>query len=181
MGHGDGATARAANDPPAPTREAATDGEDVGARAEHPLRQIGAMMIGVRAKLRGRDTSQETQATQQKIIDGLSKLIETQQQQSSSSSSSAAAVEDRRDESGDEQQQHRPSTGEQPTATNGSAAAQDTDDSAARARRLFQQIWGQLPDQVRQQIETPLHETFLPQYDDVIQDYFRRLANEKPR
>ncbi len=40
-------------------------------------------------------------------------------------------------------------------------------------------LWGQLPPRARQQILQPPVEEFPPKYETQIEDYFRRLAEEK--
>jgi hypothetical protein len=39
-------------------------------------------------------------------------------------------------------------------------------------------VWGVLPDRVRQQIQDLGDEQFLPEYEQVIRDYYRRLSEK---
>jgi hypothetical protein len=145
----------------------AATGEDVGTGGVHPLQQIGSVMVDVQVRLHGRDTSRKTQTMQQSIIEGLSKLIDSALQSASQQGGTSGQIE-----------QPRPGTGERPGSTTGGGAVQNSTGGPNNLDSLFQRIWGHLPDQIRQQVETPLHEKFLPQYDNLIQDYFQRLANE---
>ncbi len=149
---------------------AVSQGEDVGTGDTHPLQQIGSMMVDVKGRLHNRDTSADTLAMQHNIIEGLTQLIDKELQSASQ-------------QSGTSNQMETPSTvtGQRPGAPTGSGAAQNSDGGTGNMELLFQRIWGHLPDQIRQEVETPLHEKFLPQYDDLIQDYFKRLANENPK
>ncbi|HJN11881.1 MAG TPA: hypothetical protein QF564_24565 [Pirellulaceae bacterium] len=149
---------------------AAVQGEDVGTNSVHLLQQIRAIMVDVQVRLHGRDTSQETLTMQQSIIEGLSKMIDEQLKSASQQSATGGQV-----------QRPGPATGDRPRATNGTGTALSSEGGTDNMDLVFQRIWGHLPDQVRQQIETPLHEKFLPPYDDVIQNYFKRLANENPK
>jgi hypothetical protein len=46
-------------------------------------------------------------------------------------------------------------------------------------RSLINNLWGELPSHVREQmLQTPV-EDFIPKYQDLIEDYFRDLSNEK--
>jgi len=146
-------------------------GEDIGARGTHPLEQIGASMLAVRSRLQRQDTTAATQQMQQSIVDGLSKLIDRQLQSGSQTSPTGSSGQRPQSANGD-----LPGTIDAPGSTPSIAAppADNTD-------LILQQIWGQLPNQVRRHMETPLHEQFLPQYDDLIQDYFQRLSLEKPK
>ena len=46
-------------------------------------------------------------------------------------------------------------------------------------RAMVKQLWGELPDRDRQQMmQLPL-EDFLPQYQWQIEEYFRRLSEDK--
>lgn len=43
-------------------------------------------------------------------------------------------------------------------------------------RNLIQELWGHLPERDRQQVIQPTVETFLPKYELLITEYFKRLA-----
>lgn len=44
---------------------------------------------------------------------------------------------------------------------------------------LIKEVWGQLPERVRQQLQNASVEKFLPKYERLTEDYFRRLAEEE--
>ncbi len=161
---------------PNPHEAQTSDGEDLGRTStgrvgDHPLRDIAERMVEAQGRLRNHDTSSQTLTVQRQIVDGLTQLIERQQQQQSSSQQSAA------------QRRAAPpgtSAGDRPGSTGGQGTRLDSDHGERGSNPLFRQLWGHLPDEVRRQVETPLHEKFLPQYDELIQAYFKRLANERP-
>ena len=47
---------------------------------------------------------------------------------------------------------------------------------SATATQLFSDVWGQLPEQLQKRIQSPAPEEFLPQYEQLIIDYYKRLA-----
>ena len=50
---------------------------------------------------------------------------------------------------------------------------------ASDVRALMQRLWGELPEQARQQMQQFSIERFPPKYESLIQEYYRRLAEEK--
>ncbi len=50
---------------------------------------------------------------------------------------------------------------------------------AERTRTMMKQLWGELPERVRQQMLQLPDEEFPPKYEQLIEDYFRRLSEEK--
>jgi len=44
---------------------------------------------------------------------------------------------------------------------------------------LLSRIWGHLPDKLRDQMQASLSEQFLPKYEQLIEDYYRRLAEDR--
>jgi hypothetical protein len=42
-------------------------------------------------------------------------------------------------------------------------------------------VWGQLPPQLQKQIQSPTHEQFLPKYETLIIEYYKRLAEGERR
>ena len=62
-------------------------------------------------------------------------------------------------------------------ATPGKATARRPD--MGQMQSLVKKIWGELPDTTRQQMLEPLVEEFLPKYELLIEEYFRRLAAQQ--
>ena len=62
-------------------------------------------------------------------------------------------------------------------ATPGKAKARRPD--MGQMQSLVKKIWGELPDTTREQMLEPLVEEFLPKYELLIEEYFRRLAAEQ--
>jgi hypothetical protein len=51
----------------------------------------------------------------------------------------------------------------------------------ARMRQTLDQIWGHLPARIRDQMQSGMAEEFLPQYEQLIEQYYQRLAEEGQR
>ncbi len=160
--------AASGQDKPRQARTDVTQGEDVGSNGEHPLRHLAALMVDARQRLGDRDTSEETLTIQQNIVAGLTQLLEQEPQQQPAAPTSAPS----------EPPRSRPASGQRPGGPPNNGETGAGSNGSPPARLLTDQIWGHLPPEVRQQIEAPLHEEFLPRYDRIIQDYFERLANE---
>jgi hypothetical protein len=50
----------------------------------------------------------------------------------------------------------------------------------ADVKDLLRRMWGHLPDKVRDQMQASLSEQFLPKYERLIEEYYKRLAEERP-
>lgn len=173
--------------------------------AEHPLTLVRKNMRAAATQLGKGVVGAETRQLQADILQRLDSLIQelqqadpsqsaqsqSQQQQSSASqtqsASGAESSQTQSDESGalaDSGPNAEPqSSGEQAaqdgTSQAGSAAATHVD--LADPERLQQDVWGQLPEQVRKQMQSRMVERFLPSYRPQIEAYFRALLQSKQR
>jgi hypothetical protein len=131
-------------------------------------------MQDIQGRLQQFEASPDLRESQKTVVDELSKLIERAENQGSPNRSSASPAQKRRPDASD------PSAGSRPQESAGaeSSAARKGLDADERAAML-RQVWGHLPSRTREQIETPLSEQFLPKYEHLIEDYYRRLAEEK--
>jgi len=131
----------------------------------------------VQQRLRARDLSSATQATQRQIVDDLNKLIEE-----------LAAQESR---TAQRQQASKAAPGKQESQQAGTQAAVDSGKPPGKAenagvmnaapRETLSEVWGHLPERVRRQIQNVSADEFLPQYRQLIEDYYSRLAEERNR
>jgi hypothetical protein len=162
------------------------DGEDVGEAPEDPLSNIARKMRLAQTRLAGEKISQDTQGLQQQIVTDLEALIKQLQKQKKQSSSSSSASSqrpsgqnvqqpDKQPDSGQEKPSNKPAR--ESTQRLGQQDAQPPDPEAVQA--LVKRVWGHLPDRARQEMQNVSVEEFLPKYREVIEDYFRRLAEEE--
>ncbi len=158
-------------------------GEDIGQEESNPLRLIGRQMRTSAQLIRRRDHAR-SHGVQGDIIADLERLIDQlrdQQNDSAGGLAESLAAEDAEDGAaagvGDAQGVEHP--GEE----NGVEGDETETHRIQRARILetLDQIWGHLPERVRDQMHSGLGEEFLPQYELLIEAYYQRLAEEGPQ
>ena len=163
------------------------DGEDIGEPPEDDLTRIARQMRQVQQRIENKQVSTDTQELQKDIVaklDALIKELEQQKKKCSSSSSPSSSAGDpnvQQPEQQPDQGQQQPSN--QPAADSTDRLGQEnaaTSDAAA-LEALVKQVWGHLPDRARQEMQNATVEDFLPKYQQIIEDYYRRLAEEPPR
>ncbi len=153
-----------------PNSAATESGEDIGtASPNSSLSSLAKLMKSVEQRIRRRDTSKSTQRIQRDIADELAKMLAAAEQQQSSQASSTTSSETQTSDSKGEE------NGEQGDPESKSRAGTGSTSEAMNA------VWGALPAQLRQQIQSPLQEDFLPRYERVIKEYYRRVAEQQRR
>jgi hypothetical protein len=161
-----------------------TSGEDLGQETDDPLQSIGRRMRRAEDLLAQRETAESTQALQREILDDLQRMIERLQQQcqggqNSNSPSPAGKPSQKpgqanRQGSGENSGTNKPS----PDSTERVGAANRDGAEWERMQRALKQVWGHLPERVRQQMQSGMGEEFLPKYEDLIGQYYLRLAED---
>jgi hypothetical protein len=163
--------------PAAPADKPAT-GTASPLQSDNPLVQIAERMRQVESRLAKQDTSRQTQEEQDQILAQLGKLLEQAKQQQASAQKKPGG-------SGRGSNQTGTGTGN-PTPTpprdstnrieQGTKEAVETTD----VKDLLRRIWGHLPDKLRSEMQASLSEQFLPKYERLIEEYYKRLAEERP-
>ena len=152
-------------------------GEDIGLPPENPLIRIGQKMRSSQERIAGKDTSAETQTGQKEILSELAKLIEQTKKQCNgggngkpgSGKSSAAAGAGTGDA--------RPGQASEATDRVGKSERENAE--TADVKDVLRRIWGHLPEKVREQMQAQIREEFLPKYEKLIEEYYKRLAEER--
>jgi hypothetical protein len=119
------------------------------------------------------------------LIEHLRQQQQQQQQQQQSLSASASAK--RRQQQ--EQQQDKKPAGQQPQAQPGQQsqnqqtnAGQGMGGRSAEEQRkladLYKDVWGHLPETVRQQMDAYAREQFHPKYQELLKQYYATLAEK---
>ena len=160
----------------APSQPAA--GEDIGQPPSDRdvLEQIAREMRAAESLLREKKSASETQQLQQNIVAELDKLIDQSKQ-----SGSGGAAKSQAQRSAMKKQQAAAAPKPKPGATARAGEGQNRQESQEDARRpqdVLAEVWGQLPEQLQKQIQSPVREQFLPQYEQLIIEYYKRLAEE---
>ena len=169
-------------------------GEDLGeARASNPLQKLADAMQRVRNRLNERNLTVETQQIQGKIVSDLDEIIAQLAKQKPPPKGKGGGGKPKPQQSKSQsqkksQQPPKPGGGKpgknqsnnpakDSTTRVGQADSAEVDD--ATRDRMMQEAWGNLPASVRQQMQSARPEKFLPKYSRLIEDYFKRLSEEK--
>lgn len=145
-------------------------GEDLGAsKAESQLAGLARMMRGVEQRIRRNDTSESTQRLQNDIATQLAKMLDAAEQENANRSAAAASTQ-----AAEQAGKTKPNGSEGDPNAKGGEGSTEQD-------KLLDAIWGTLPERLRQQVQSPLQEEFLPRYERVIKQYYKRLAEEQRR
>jgi len=148
-----------------------------GTESHNPLARIAARMRSVENRIAAHDTSAETRENQAQIVSELDSLLD------------AAKKAQQR---GKLQGGKGSPSGQEGTGT-GDAIASPPRDSTNRIERgtkeqsepadvkdLLRRIWGHLPEKLRDEMQASVGEQFLPKYERLIEEYYKRLAEERP-
>ncbi len=163
------------------------DGEDIGLGSEpDPLTRIGRNMRKVETLIEKRDTSARTQEVQKRILTDLDQLLQQTKQQCQGGQPKPAPSSAPKPASG------TPTANQPAEGDTSGKPARDSTDRLAKAGKtdvedqqdldeLVKQVWGHLPEKVRGQMQNVSAENFLPKYEKLIEEYYKRLAAEQSR
>lgn len=171
------------------------------------LTKIVESMREIETRLKDRNTGDETQSAQQAVLDQLDQLLNmppeppppsdggggggSNQQnsnpppQGNASSKPRPSPKDRNRPAGDPSQmrpKHSGQTGEK-ERTNARDSEERTGPNraatnpAAKRQRLEVEVWGHLPEKLREQLLSSYGEKMLPQYEDAVRKFYDELAN----
>lgn len=158
------------------------EGEDIGQekKEEHPLVRLGREMRMVQQRIEAKDTAEGTQQLQKEIADNLAKLIEQakkkpQGNKSPGNNQNKPGTDSA--QSGNESGSAQSKPGQQSTQRleQGNREQAQMNDVKDALRR----IWGHLPEKEREEMIGALGEQFLPKYEQLIEAFYKRLA-ERP-
>jgi len=128
-----------------------------------------------------KETSAETQDLQRLIRDELAQLVEQAKKQGSGGGGHRKPQGGKQSKPGTPMGEGtgRPAPARPPTAPSAWNKARRCR-RADRRRELMRRLWGHLPEKVREQMLNAPVEQFLPKYEKLIENYFRRLSEERP-
>lgn len=151
-----------------------------------PLLAIARQMRQVEQHIVKGDSGEKTQARQQQILAALDRLIQQARKSCCGSKPSASKCQGAAPRRPLVQPKKKPGAGKR-TASQKPVADPNAKPGQARAgrpdmgqlRETLKQLWGELPERQREQmLELPVEE-FLPEYELMIEQYFKRLTEEK--
>jgi hypothetical protein len=164
---------------PKPATPAMAPGEaetHAAADSQNPLANLAERMRKVERRMAGHDTSTATQDEQAQILKDI-----------------AALLADSHNRQGSKDQRGPGNSAAQAGAGTGSASPGPPRDSTNRIERgtkeetetadvrdVLRHIWGHLPEKLRDEMQASLSEQFLPKYERMIEEYYKRLAEDRP-
>lgn len=189
------------NDPPAKTplltpADVGLEGEDLSEQSDDPLLAVRQSMLIAAGFLERGQTNADTQDLQADIVQRLDELIsqfeQPQQPPQPSPPEPSSAEQSQPTESSGNSTQQSTSTTPSPTSTESPESQGDGKDRPGQTATpanaveqlkdpvaLQRSIWGQLPEQVRQQMQSQMVEQFLPSYQVQIEAYFKALLEQR--
>lgn len=168
-------------DKPAP--DIATSDEDAFTRISKRMHEAERMIPRA-------ESSRNTKKLQKEIVSDLDKLIaELEQQckkcQGGASSSSKPSGQQTAKRESVKQPSQKPSDGEHDSKTPAKDSTEKLGKDEVRKadmeemKGLLKDLWGQLPAKAREQMLQSSPEEFLPKYELLIEEYYRRLAEKQ--
>ena len=181
-----------------PSKADAERTESAGKFPPEGLTRLLQSLDAAKQKLANGDTGNPTLEAQAIVVDELTRLIEAADQQSNSSSSrndneqnseAAASPQAMPRDSGDAAQTGgtaagnaagSPQKNREGMAEESSDRVRDTETTLEeiqnRRSALVRDVWGHLPDRLREQLLNADSDRYLPQYDSLVRQYFESLS-----
>ena len=147
-------------------------------QSDNPLAALAERMRAVEARIANKDTSPETQKLQKQILAELAALMEQAKKQGGGSKKPGDGQGQGSDQPGEGS--GNPTAGPVRDSTNRIEQGTKEATETADVRDLLRRMWGHLPDKMRDQMQASLSEQFLPKYERLIEEYYKRLAEERP-
>lgn len=155
------------------------EGEDLGQRGkpDNPLQKIMKQMRSAQSRIAAADASKKTQKIQQDVIADLNLLIEQLQKQCSQCKNPNGQASGAAAKAGNKAAR-KPGDKPSSDSTDRLDKAKDNKGGALAPAQLVKEVWGHLPARIVDQMSRQSVEKFLPKYEQLIEDYFRRLAED---
>lgn len=154
------------------------------ADATDPLGKIGQKMRRAQGLINKHDSGKATQELQLEIVSDIDKLLDQARQKSQQTSSSSSRQQNSRREEASQPKNQPASAGGQGKPSNQPARDSNAQlqnrtperPDPAATRDLIQELWGHLPERDRQRVINSTIENFIPKYEFLIKEYFKRLT-----
>jgi len=155
---------------------------------DNPLINIGQSMIQVGRRMIQTDAGPATLALQKQIIADLDRLIDQVRKSAGPGSASASNKDSSSAQDSSDSARYKPGMddaqklGANPATRNSAQVPVNSPtrkNDAQEMRTMIKDLWGELPGHVRGQVLQMPIEEFVPEYQELIEDYFRDLANER--
>lgn len=141
-----------------------------------PLSQVIKEMDEVKERLGKPDTGEETRKKQEQIVKKIETLIEQAKRSESQSQSKKKSMAMRKGKP----RPGKPEDGEQTGNTGGNAPfTKPQKPTDRRSLAGGKELWGDLPPEVRQDLDNVMKEGFLPSREELIRRYYLSLSKKK--
>jgi hypothetical protein len=166
--------------------------QDLEEKIREITNRVAKSLSQAEERLHKNDPGEATQQMQRDIVRDLDELIaqtmRQQQQQSSSSSSSSSSQRQQTRKSGMQRNQaagNRPLSRPNPQAANAnggnSRGAKRSQEESTKIADLYKDVWGHLPETLRQEMDQYSREQFMAKYGDLLKQYYATIAEKGRR
>jgi hypothetical protein len=165
--------------------------EDLQEKIREITNRVSKNMSQVEGRLHKRDPGEKTQQTQLDIVRDLDQLIEQtkrQQQQQQSQSSSLSSPSQGSNQSRGQQSQPGSQGGSFPQprqagipSGNTGREGKNRQEGANKIADLYKDVWGHLPESLRQEMNQYAREQFMAKYNDLLKQYYATIAEKGRR
>ena len=152
-----------------------TQGEDLGQRPGDSWSRIGDSMRNVEGRIAAGDLGKETQQLQKMIVQDLAGLMKQFRQQASDSSfrPGMGAASSASSQAGDNQQNPATDSTQRIGPDTGSQVESE------EVQMMMEELWGHLPARLQAQLRGAAVDQFLPKYERLLEQFYRRLAEQE--
>jgi hypothetical protein len=169
-----------------PKEEPELSAQDLEEKIKEITSRIAKNMSQAEKRLQKKDPGEATQQTQRDIVHDLDELIEQtrrQQQQPSSDRASAASSKSRRQQSQPSGQRPVPAPQQQAQNQSGNnpRGGRTGPEGMSKIADLYKDVWGHLPETLRQEMDQYSREQFMAKYGDLLKQYYATIAEKGRR
>jgi hypothetical protein len=158
-----------------PTSRGENRANEENDKSKNPLANLAERMRGVQSRIARRDTSPATQSEQTQILSELDALLEqTNKSRQAGGKRNGSGTAQTERGSGDA------AAGTPRDSTNRIERGDKQPTESVDVKDVLRRIWGHLPDKLRDEMQASFSEQFLPKYERLIEEYYKRLAEERP-
>lgn len=164
-------------------------GEAAVPEDDNPLLEVARTMRQVEGLIGRNDSGPSTQNLQEQIVADLDRLLDEARRRAKQCKPGSSQSQQAASRRPIGQPQAKPGAGgKRPSDRPATTSAQRPTGSGrtrrpdmTQMRKVMEELWGELPPRQREQmLQLPVEE-FLPKYELLIEEYFRRLAEQKGR
>ncbi|HLJ95818.1 MAG TPA: hypothetical protein VKU02_21760 [Gemmataceae bacterium] len=169
-----------------PTGDAERNIQDAQEKIREIHNRISKNLSQAEERLHKNDSGEVTQQTQGEIVRDLGVLIEQtrrqQQSRSSSSSSNQRNQQTRRNHPQRNQASGNPEQEQPENASTGSPqGGKKGQEGMSKIADLYKDVWGHLPQTLRQEMDQYSREQFMAKYADLLKQYYATIAEKGRR